>query len=108
MKRTQLQALILLAITATGVSWLFPIYKMGCCENPVPVLYGRGFPLPYYLYQTIWNPRVYPLKTNQRKLLQIGAILILVIFLILYFVFPKKTPEIQLKNNTVYIENSIV
>jgi len=64
MKRTQLQALILLAITATGVSWLFPIYKMGCCENPVPVLYGRGFPLPYYLYQTIWNPRVYPLKIN--------------------------------------------
>ena len=49
-----------------------------------------------------------PLNTNQRKLLQIGAILILVIFLILYFVFPKKTPEIQLKNNTVYIENSIV
>lgn len=48
-----------------------------------------------------------PLSVKQRKLLQVGVVLILVLFLVLYvFVFNKKAPEPTLKNNSVYIENS--
>jgi len=47
-----------------------------------------------------------PFNLKQRKLLQIGVVLILALFLIGYFLLAKKTPESKLKNNTVYLENS--
>ena len=47
-----------------------------------------------------------PINFKTRKLLQIGVVLILSIFLIGYFLLIKKTPESKLKNNTVYFENT--
>jgi hypothetical protein len=47
---------IFLSIIVAAFSGLHPSYRLGCCENPSLVLYGKGFPLPYYLYPTVWNP----------------------------------------------------
>ncbi len=47
-----------------------------------------------------------PFSLKERKLLQFGVILILLAFLVIYFVSLKKAPEIKIKNNTVYLENS--
>jgi hypothetical protein len=47
-----------------------------------------------------------PFNVKQRKLLQYGVILILVIFLFIYFAFVLKPSTSKLKNTTVYIENS--
>jgi len=50
-----------------------------------------------------------PLNSNQRRLLQFGIIISLGIFLLAYFLIAKKpTVELETKNNTVYIENSIL
>jgi len=45
-----------------------------------------------------------PLNSNLRKLLQFGAALILVVFLIIYFIFLSKGQN-KIKNNTVYLQN---
>jgi len=47
-----------------------------------------------------------PFNLKERKLLQIGVILILALFLVAFFLLTKKTPETKQKNNTVYLENS--
>ncbi len=50
-----------------------------------------------------------PLTSNQRRLLQLGVVLVLGIFLVGYFLTRKSpTPEPTTKNDTVYIENSIL
>ncbi len=50
-----------------------------------------------------------PLNQNQRRMLQLGVVVLLGIFLAGYFLLRKSpTPEEQLKNNTVYIEDSVL
>jgi hypothetical protein len=50
-----------------------------------------------------------PLNQNQRRMLQFGVIVLLGIFLAGYFLLRKSpAPEEQLKNNTVYIEDSVL
>lgn len=47
-----------------------------------------------------------PLNSNQRKLLQIAAALMLVVFLVIFFVVSRKNQSITVKNNTVYLQDS--
>lgn len=47
-----------------------------------------------------------PLSTNQRRLLQIGAALLLVVFLLLFLVLSKKQSQNTLKNATVYLKEA--
>lgn len=47
-----------------------------------------------------------PLSGKQRKILQIGVVALLAVFLVIYFLFPKQKPIEQAKNNSVFIENS--
>jgi len=47
-----------------------------------------------------------PLNTNQRRLLQLGAALLLVIFLTIFFVVSRKSQNITVKNNTVYLKDA--
>ena len=47
-----------------------------------------------------------PLNTNQRRLLQLGAALLLVVFLTIFFIVSKKSQNIILKNNTVYLQDA--
>lgn len=49
-----------------------------------------------------------PLSGKQRKILQIGVVALLAVFLVIYILFPKQKPKEQAKNNGVYIENSTV
>jgi len=49
-----------------------------------------------------------PLSGKQRKILQIGVVALLAIFLVIYILFPKQKPKEQAKNNSVYIENSTI
>lgn len=49
-----------------------------------------------------------PLSGKQRKILQIGVVALLAVFLVIYFLFPKQKPKEQAKNNSVYIENSTI
>lgn len=49
-----------------------------------------------------------PLSEKQRKILQIGVVALLAVFLVIYFQFPKQKPKEQAKNNSVYIENSTI
>ena len=44
-----------------------------------------------------------PLNTNQRRLLQLGAALLLVVFLTIFFVVSRKSQSVTVKNNTVYL-----
>jgi len=57
MKRKHTLLLTLLSVVVTALSGLAPFFKRGCCEATIDklFLYGRGYPLPYYLYQTVWN-----------------------------------------------------
>lgn len=48
-----------------------------------------------------------PLSGKQRKILQIGVVVLLATFLGVYLLFPKQKPKEQVKNNSVYIENSV-
>jgi hypothetical protein len=47
-----------------------------------------------------------PLNTNQRRLLQLGAALLLVIFLTIFFVVSRKSQSVTVKNNTVYLQDA--
>ena len=47
-----------------------------------------------------------PLNTNQRRLLQMGAALLLVVFLTILFITSRKSQNITLKNNTVYLQDA--
>ena len=47
-----------------------------------------------------------PLNTNQRRLLQFGAALLLVVFLTVFFVVSRKSQSITVKNNTVYLQDA--
>jgi hypothetical protein len=47
-----------------------------------------------------------PLNTNQRRLLQLGAALLLVVFLTIFFVVSRKSQNITVKNNTVYLQDA--
>ncbi len=47
-----------------------------------------------------------PLNTNQRRLLQIGAALMLVVFLTIFFVVSRKSQSVTVKNNTVYLQDA--
>ena len=50
-----------------------------------------------------------PLTQNQRRLLQLGVVLLVSLFLVGYFFFMgKKPPEPVQKNQTVYVQNSIL
>lgn len=49
-----------------------------------------------------------PLSGKQRKILQVGVVALLTVFLVIYFLFPKQKPTEQVKNNIVYIENSTI
>ena len=46
-----------------------------------------------------------PLNTNQRRLLQLGAVFLLVVFLTIFFIFSKKSQTSGVKNNSVYLQN---
>lgn len=55
------------------------------------------------------NIELNPLNSTQRRLLQFGIVIALGIFLLVFFLLAKKPPiEPETKNNTVYIENSIL
>lgn len=47
-----------------------------------------------------------PLNTNQRRLLQFGAALLLVVFLTIFFVVSRKSQRVTIKNNTVYLQDA--
>ena len=47
-----------------------------------------------------------PLNSNQRRLLQLGAVLVLVVFLIIFFLVSRKSQNITVKNNTVYLQEA--
>lgn len=47
-----------------------------------------------------------PLNTNQRRLLQLGAALLLIVFLTIFFVVSRKSQNITVKNNTVYLQDA--
>lgn len=47
-----------------------------------------------------------PLNTNQRRLLQLGAALLLVVFLTIFFVVSRKSQSVTIKNNTVYLQDA--
>jgi len=49
-----------------------------------------------------------PLSGKQRKILQIGVVALLAVFLVIYFLFPKQKPTQTARNNSVYIENSTI
>ncbi len=49
-----------------------------------------------------------PLSGKQRKLLQFGVVILLMVFLGAYFLIPKQKPEEKVRNNSVYIEKSIL
>ena len=47
-----------------------------------------------------------PLNTNQRRLLQLGAALLLVVFLTIFFIVSRKSHSVTVKNNTVYLQDA--
>lgn len=47
-----------------------------------------------------------PLNSNQRRLLQLGAVLLLIAFLLIFFMVSRKSNIITLKNTTVYVQDS--
>ena len=51
------------------------------------------------------NIQLNPLKLNQRRLLQFGVALILIAFLTIFFVVSRKSQNIGVKNNTVYLQD---
>jgi len=55
------------------------------------------------------NIELNPLNQNQRRMLQLGVVLLLGLFLAGYFLLRKSpTPEQSTKNNTAYIEDSVL
>lgn len=50
------------------------------------------------------NIRLNPLKPNQRRLLQLGVMLTLFVFLVVFFV-SRKNQSVTIKNNTVYLQD---
>lgn len=49
-----------------------------------------------------------PISSSKRKLLQIGVVIILIMFIILYFFLAKDNSNLQVKNRSIYIQNSTV
>lgn len=56
MKKKEILTIFVLTVLVTGLTWIMPSYRESCCEPPHKlILYGRGLPLPYYLYFTVWH-----------------------------------------------------
>lgn len=47
-----------------------------------------------------------PLITNQRRWFQLGAVVVLLVFLTIFFIVSRKSPSTTIKNNTVYLQDT--
>lgn len=52
------------------------------------------------------NVQLNPLNANQRRLLQLGVALLLVVFLVIFFVVSRKSQNIAVRNNSVYLQDA--